>query len=112
MLSDKEKADIGNRIRDYRIMNRLTQASFAETVGISVNFLSEIENGKRGFSIDTLCYICSAYNISANYILFGDENTNLIMEGIIECAKNLPDSKLDAVLEYLNALAKMRKCND
>lgn len=109
MISDEIKAEIGNRIRDYRVMNRLTQTSFAEAAGISVNFLSEIENGKRGFSTDTLYYICNAFNISADYILFGEKNTGVTTNRIIEYAKDLPDSKLEAVLEYLNALVKLRE---
>ncbi|MBD5445277.1 MAG: helix-turn-helix transcriptional regulator [Lachnospiraceae bacterium] len=35
---------------------------------ISVNFLSEIENGKRGMSQDTLYKLCSKFAVSADYI--------------------------------------------
>lgn len=39
---------VGERVRNYRLSNHYTQAYFAEMIDISVNFLSEIENGKKG----------------------------------------------------------------
>jgi len=40
-----DKSKIGQRIRHLRIINDYTQAKFAELIDISINFLSEIENG-------------------------------------------------------------------
>ena len=54
MKDTLNKTEIGQRIRQLRILNDFTQAEFAESVDISVNFLSEIENGKKGLSGDTL----------------------------------------------------------
>lgn len=42
-----DKSKIGQRVRQLRILNDYTQAKFAELIDISINFLSEIENGKR-----------------------------------------------------------------
>ena len=49
-----DKSKIGQRVRQLRILNDYTQAKFAELIDISINFLSEIENGKKGLSQDTL----------------------------------------------------------
>ena len=45
MIEILEKTEIGQRIRQLRTTNDYTQAEFAELTDISVNFLSEIENG-------------------------------------------------------------------
>ena len=45
MVDILEKSDIGQRIRQLRLLNDYTQAEFAEAIDISINFLSEIENG-------------------------------------------------------------------
>ena len=47
-----DKSKVGQRIRQLRIQNDYTQAKFAELIDISINFLSEIENGKKGLSQD------------------------------------------------------------
>jgi len=67
------KFSIGQRIRDYRVKNHYTQAQFAELIDISINFLSGIENGKKGMSQETICKLCEQFNLSADYLLFGKE---------------------------------------
>lgn len=103
------KLDMGNRIRGIRKSNRETQAQFAERLDISINFLSEIENGKKGLSSETLYKICVNYHVSSDYILLGkdDNNRNYKMD-IIEAANKISRAELSIVCEYLNALDKMR----
>lgn len=67
------KSAVGERIRNYRVSHRYTQADFAKSMDISVNFLSEIENGKKGMSQETLYKLCEHFGLSADYILFGRE---------------------------------------
>ncbi|MCX7842663.1 MAG: helix-turn-helix domain-containing protein, partial [Clostridia bacterium] len=62
---------IGKRLRRQREELGLIRENFAEKVGISPQFLAEIENGKKGMSADTLYKICESFNFSADYILFG-----------------------------------------
>lgn len=45
---------IGNKIYQLRRSINMTQQELAEKVGISVTFLSEIENGRKSMSVDTL----------------------------------------------------------
>ncbi len=73
MDAQKLKSSVGERIRNYRISNSYTQADFAEKIDISINFLSEIENGKKGMSQETLYKLCEHFGLSADYILFGKE---------------------------------------
>ena len=49
---------VGKRIRRIRSQLELTREQFAEQVGISPQFLAEIENGKKGMSADTIFKIC------------------------------------------------------
>lgn len=68
---------VGRRIRDYREELGLTREVFAEKVGISPQFLSEIEQAKKGISVETLHKICTAFQVSSDYFLFGKPNMNL-----------------------------------
>ena len=51
---------IGSRIRNERVARRMTQAELAEMSGLSVSFLSDLENGKRGLSVLSLLKIARA----------------------------------------------------
>lgn len=70
MFSTKTQCEIGQRIRGVRRQNDRTQMQFSEDVYITPNFLSEIENGKKGLSCETLYNICETQKVSADYLLF------------------------------------------
>lgn len=109
MLSEQGKTDIGKRIRKIRIDNDYTQAEFAECINISVNFLSEIENGKKGISCETLYNICDYFTVSADFILFGHIAETKATVKIIELANKLSVSEITILTEYLDALKKMKE---
>ena len=58
-LRDIVRANI-RRFRDYR---KWTQAEFAEKLGISINFLSDVENGKKWISPASMVKFASVLNI-------------------------------------------------
>ncbi len=58
MFNFYSKKPVGKRIREYRLQHHYTQLQFAEKINIPVNFLSEIENGHKGMSQDTLANLC------------------------------------------------------
>jgi len=45
---------VGRRVRELRIMSRLTQEQLAERAQISISFLSMIERGERAPHLETL----------------------------------------------------------
>lgn len=109
MADITNKVEIGKRIHQIRLQNEYTQAEFAEAIDISVNFLSEIENGKKGVSQDTLAKICIKMNISADYILFGKKTKP---HSLLEIANSLSMSELDTTIDYLNSLRKMKRIDN
>ncbi len=62
---------IGSRIRKQREEFGYTREAFAEKLEITPKFCSDIELGKKGMSVPTLCRISSILKISTDYILFG-----------------------------------------
>ena len=53
---------IGSRIKGFRVAAGLTQENVAERVGITVVYLSKIENGHVRPTIDLLQAICTVIN--------------------------------------------------
>lgn len=101
-----DKSKIGQRVRQLRIPNDYTQAKFAELIDISINFLSEIENGKKGLSQDTLAKICKQLNTSADYILFGVKTKQ---DSLIDMANALSVEEIETIIRYLDSLIAMKK---
>lgn len=103
---ESDRFEIGKRIRDFRVRKGLTQAQFAEALDVSTNFISEIENGKKNISLETLKRVCTEYHLSADYILFNKDNFSDYM--LIERLSTLTVQDIHTVIEYLQALLKMR----
>jgi len=58
--------------RIVQIRDRLTQAEFAERVGINANTLRAYEKGRTQPSAETLSAICVKFNVSAHWLLTGE----------------------------------------
>lgn len=65
---------IGERIKAVRKSHKLTQKQLAARAGTTSCSISCWEEGKRYMSIYYLMHICDALGVSADYILFGEEN--------------------------------------
>ena len=61
--------DLGRRVRQQRVLCKLTQEELAEKSGISCSFVGHIERGEKKFSIGTLVALCNAMEISPNDLL-------------------------------------------
>ena len=53
---------IGRNIKNIRKDLDLTQEDFAEKLNINAQFLSQVETGKAGISIDNAINICNTAN--------------------------------------------------
>lgn len=56
---------LGQNIRDIRKGLNLTQEEFAEKLNLNPQFISQIETGKIGISVDTVINICNTANCSS-----------------------------------------------
>lgn len=64
---------IGARIRMARESARLTREEFSEQVDISAQFLSDIERGRMGASVETIVRICDVLGVTTDTILRGPD---------------------------------------
>lgn len=63
------RADVGQRIRAWRLRRELSQAEVARLAGITQASLSNYENGKRDLPLTTLLGITGALNVSLGDLL-------------------------------------------
>ncbi len=63
--------EIGNRIRISRECAGLTQEELAEEINRSTQFISTIERGVAGASLETIISICDVLSVSSDWLLRG-----------------------------------------
>ena len=63
---------MNERIKQVRQAADLTQAQFAERLGLSRNFIAMIETGGRVPSDRTISDICREFGVSLAWLQFGD----------------------------------------
>ncbi len=56
--------EIGNRIRYYRMLKKLSQEKLSELSSLHPSYIGQLERGEKTPSIDTLYKICHGLDIS------------------------------------------------
>ena len=97
---------VGTRLRRARTQLELTREQFAEQVGISPQFLAEIENGKKGMSADTLYKICTRFDLSSDYLLLGKTTPTQLSDPIQKTLSSFPEPYLALTEELIKAIEK------
>ena len=91
---------IGQRILKRRKELKYSQKTLADLANISIQYLSEIENGKKSMSIPYLRAIATALDVSTDYIVYGVNNTRALSP-IDQLLKDLPPYQLECAHEIL-----------
>ena len=70
---------LGRRIRQQRVLNKLTQEQLAERAGISCAFVGHIERGEKKASIETVVALCNALDVTPT-VLLQDSLSDAVMQ--------------------------------
>ena len=102
---------IGQRIQKIRKSKGYTQLQFAEMVGISTNYLSDIERGNSSVRIDKLVTIintleCSADDVFADVV---DHSYKIVGSRLTEQADSLSVKERDHVYEIMEKVIEAVK---
>lgn len=94
-LTSFEPTHPGELIRDELDERHMTQAKFADQIGVSPSLLNEVINGKRGVNTELALLLEASLGISANIWLK------------LQADYNMQVAKSDAT--FMNRLANIRK---
>ena len=101
-MTEHNAKEIGSRIRSQREALGYSREKLAE---ISNSFLSDIERGERGFSVALLGRISKVLGLSADYILFGREQTT-DLSPITDMLSGLDERYIPELQQLLGAYLK------
>ena len=98
---------IGERVRKARLSKHLTQQQLAEAVGISVSFLSNIENGRQSMNLRTLIDITNALDVSADSLIRDvPGSVSQIAEEIVRELASCSQKEREAILQLVQVMKK------
>lgn len=66
---------VGQRITDTRKRRGYSRERLAEKADISVQFLADIEKGRKSMTVNTLRRIAAALSVTTDYIVNGTETS-------------------------------------
>ncbi len=89
--------DIGNKIKELRVSQKITQNELATRLGVTKSAISSYENGSRLPSYDILIKISRIFKVSTDYLLgCVDEKAQSVS------VSGLTESQIAAVKSYIH----------
>ena len=90
---------IGERVRKIREDLKMNRERFSEMIDISDVFLGQIERGERSLSTKTLVKIAG---VSADFILFGNEESNTTLAKINRILNKCSNDFLNYIYDLIH----------
>ena len=103
-----DSREIGKRILSSRNRLNLTQEALSEISGISVNQISNLENGHFTPSVKTVIRLCASLKVTPNYFLLGitDKIDDKAVNRIAELAIQSTEKQQQFIYEFITLLLK------
>lgn len=86
--------EIGKRIRDQRLKNKLTIEKLCELLDVSPSFIGLVERGTSGISLEKLYRLSEIFHVSTDYLIKGNQDVET-------SSQQQNNSALDALNAYL-----------
>lgn len=99
------KKQVGEKIRQVRVVNNLSQDNIASELGISVGAYSNIERGKTDITVSRLFEIAKILKTTILELLSIEVNNSLVSEPHIKY-NSLANIEYNDLKEQLNKLQK------
>ena len=103
-----DSVKIGEKLRECRIAQKLTQQELAERIGITPRYLGDIERGAKVPKFETFIKLLNGLDVSADYVLMDVLNSTYklkssMLEESIECLQPDERTKILNILENMIA---------
>ncbi len=101
---------IGKRVKAHRTQRKMTQAALAERLGLSNVYISNIENGIKGVSLEVLLKIVDEFNLSLDGLVLEASPVHLpktyrkLAEILADCEMEEIEQIVTIVSDYLKMI--------
>lgn len=113
MIDKSMYKEIGKRIYNLRSEHQYTRAYLASQVHISPKFLYEIENGRKGFTVQVLTNLATIFGTSCDYLIRGKvSGTSDPNSKIYKTLELFDNEEQDKIATVLRAVYSVKLQND
>lgn len=105
LLNSGFYSDVGKRIRTQRELLNLTREKLSEQTGISIQFIADIERGRKGFTVETMKKLSDALFISADKIISDKDIPNDVQQ-ITQLFETIDEKYIPLAVEHLKIFLK------
>lgn len=99
---------LGERVRELRLNEKLTQEKLAEEVNVTSKHISHIENGESKVSVETLLNIANSLSTTVDYLLQDSVKTEKCYEvEVSNILSGCSKEKKRRLIEYLRAVKQI-----
>ena len=103
--------NVGNKIRERRNFLKVTQENLANDINVSASFISDIENGRRKMSLETMIKISIALKTSLDYFVLynvkdGKLKNNIKYDELKNILETVDEKKESVFLDFAINSAK------
>lgn len=96
--------ELGNRIREEREKQKLTQEQLAERADIGRRTIQSIELGEKSPSLDTVWRITAALDISIEGLFRGATSSPDGIEEVVQRLMSFPTEDQDRIIRLFNGI--------
>ena len=99
---------LGMRLKQARMDKKITHANLAETLDVSVAYVSRIERGSTEISLKRLSQICSLLDVTEGEMLTGISSTSsdYLSSDFNNLLKNCPPEKIDLIYKIAKTIVE------
>lgn len=109
-MNSTDALEIGDRIKNQRLLMGYTREELAEKVDITPRFCYDLELGLKNMSVSTLCKLATSLHVSTDFILFGPKTENEHYVHAVSALTSCPIDKLEhleqIISHFLQAIRK------
>lgn len=97
---------IGQKIREVRTQQKLTQEYVANIANVNVSHISNIETGKIGISLSLLVAVANALNTTVDFLLQNEYTTpnSVTEQELLNYIKDMEIQKKETLLRIAKVL--------
>ena len=102
---------LGNKIKKHREEKHIKQHELAEMIGVTTDYISKIETGKKCPALDTFVDILNALNVSADVILSDVLDRHIEIEGYLldERFRSMTKEEVDNIYAVVETMINQAK---
>lgn len=100
----ERRCEIGERLREFRQSQNMTQDQMAEILGVSKTFYGQAERGISSLGEHKLLILSDKFNADIGYILTGRK---FYYTNILDYELQIPEKRIDSICKLIELFSNM-----